>query len=102
MGIFKAYDIRGVYPSELNEEIAYKIGRAFVSFLHCKEVVVGRDARSCSPQLFEALADGITDEGSDMIDIGSFKNLESLKTNFIEIMNFSSIKSLSNWIIYFI
>ena len=70
MGIFKAYDIRGVYPSELNEEIAYKIGRAFVSFLHCKEVVVGRDARSCSPQLFEALADGITDEGSDMIDIG--------------------------------
>ncbi len=68
--IFKAYDIRGIYPSELNEEIAYKIGRAFVTFLNVKSVVVGRDARSSSPQLFKALTQGIADQGADTINIG--------------------------------
>jgi phosphomannomutase len=70
MTIFKAYDIRGIYPSELNEETAYKIGRAFVKFLNVKEVLVGQDGRISSPQLFESLARGITDQGADIIDIG--------------------------------
>ena len=68
--IFKAYDVRGIYPSDLNEEIAYKIGRAFVAFLKIKEVVVGHDGRLSSPQLFKALAKGINDQGADVIDIG--------------------------------
>jgi len=68
--IFKAYDIRGIYPKDLDEEIAYRIGRAFVIFLKTKEVVVGRDGRLSSPQIFEALTKGITDQGADVIDIG--------------------------------
>ena len=68
--IFRAYDIRGVYPGELDEETAYRIGRAFVTFLGCKEVVVGQDMRKSSPSLFESLAKGITDQGADVIDIG--------------------------------
>jgi len=70
MGIFKAYDVRGIYPEQLNEEIAYKIGRAFVEFLKCKNVVIGRDMRLSSDSLFKAITDGITDQGADVIDIG--------------------------------
>lgn len=70
-GIFKAYDVRGVYPSEIDEDTAYKIGRAFVTFLGCKKVVVGQDMRKSSPSLFEALTRGITDQGADVIDIGA-------------------------------
>lgn len=68
--IFKAYDIRGVYPEEINEDAAYLIGRAFVQFLGCKSVVVGQDMRLSSPSLFEALARGITDQGATVIKIG--------------------------------
>ncbi|MBW2992119.1 phosphomannomutase/phosphoglucomutase [Candidatus Woesearchaeota archaeon] len=68
--IFKAYDIRGVYPSEINEDIAYRIGRAFVKFLKCKNVVVGKDMRESCDKLFDALAKGINDEGADVIFIG--------------------------------
>lgn len=69
-GIFKAYDIRGIYPEQLNEETAEKIGRAFVNFLGAKKVVVGRDMRTHSKPLFEALAKGITGQGADVIDLG--------------------------------
>jgi phosphomannomutase len=69
--IFKAYDIRGVYPSELDEDAAYKIGRAFVSFLKCKTVVVGQDMRKSSPSLFKALTRGINEQGADVVDIGN-------------------------------
>lgn len=68
--IFKAYDIRGVYPEEINEDAAYLIGRAYVKYLEAKVVVVGRDMRVSSPSLFEALSRGITDQGADVIDIG--------------------------------
>ena len=68
--IFRAYDIRGIFPEELNEEIVYKIGKAFVKFMNTKEVLVGRDGRLSSPQLFEALAKGITESGADVIDVG--------------------------------
>jgi len=68
--IFKAYDIRGIYPDQLDGETARKIGHAFVRYLSCKNVVVGRDMRLSSPTLFEHLTKGITDAGSDVIDIG--------------------------------
>ncbi len=69
-GIFKAYDIRGIYGQDLTEEIAYKIGRAFVTFTGCKKVVVARDIRPHSEPLFEALAKGITEQGADVVDLG--------------------------------
>jgi phosphomannomutase len=69
-GIFKAYDIRGVYGDTLTDEIALKIGRAFATFLKCKKVVVGHDMRPHSTPLFEALAKGLTTQGADVISIG--------------------------------
>jgi phosphomannomutase len=69
-GIFKAYDIRGIYPTDLNEEIAYMVGRAFVTFLNADTVVVGRDMRTSGPQIFEAVTRGITDQGADVINVG--------------------------------
>jgi len=68
--IFKAYDIRGIYPDEINEEVAYKIGQALVGFLKTKRMVVGRDMRLSSPQLFEALVKGIASQGTNVDDIG--------------------------------
>ena len=59
--IFKAYDIRGTYPDQLNEEIAYKIGKALVEYLKPTKVAVGRDMRLSSPDLFEALVSGIVE-----------------------------------------
>lgn len=67
--IFKAYDIRGIYGEQLNEDIAYKIGRAFAVYIGSK-IVVARDNRLSSDSLFEALTRGITDEGSDVYNIG--------------------------------
>ncbi len=68
--LFKAYDVRGVYPGELNPDIAYQIGRAYVRYLKPSEVAVGRDMRISSPALASALIDGILDEGADVSDIG--------------------------------
>lgn len=67
---FKAYDIRGRVPDELNEEIAYRIGHALVTELGAKSIVVGRDMRLESPMLAQALIRGITEGGADVIDIG--------------------------------
>lgn len=68
--IFKAYDIRGVYPEDLNEEIVYLIGRALVVLTGAKTVAVGRDVRISSDSLFSALAKGISEQGADVVDIG--------------------------------
>ncbi|MCZ7592983.1 MAG: phosphomannomutase/phosphoglucomutase [Kiritimatiellae bacterium] len=68
--IFKAYDIRGIYGETLNEDLAYKIGRAFVTFLGCKTVIVGRDMRPHSVPLFEALTRGLMEQGADVVDLG--------------------------------
>ena len=68
--IFKSYDIRGIYPSELNEDTAYLIGRAFATKSGAKKVTVGCDMRLSSPTLKSALIRGITDEGADVKDIG--------------------------------
>jgi phosphomannomutase/phosphomannomutase/phosphoglucomutase len=67
---FKAYDIRGRIPSELNEDLAYKIGRAFVAFLKPRRVCVGRDIRLSSDLLCTALIRGLTDSGAEVYDIG--------------------------------
>lgn len=70
MGIFKAYDIRGIYGKDLNEALARDIGRAFVTFLKCRKVVIGHDMRPHSTPLFEALCQGITQQGAEVISIG--------------------------------
>jgi phosphomannomutase len=68
--IFKAYDVRGIYPTELNEETAYLVGRALVQFLKVPQVAVGRDMRVSSPSLAQALLRGITEQGADAIELG--------------------------------
>ena len=70
MGIFKAYDIRGVVPDELDPEKAYGIGRAVGAWLAEGPVAVGRDARVHSPEIAGALIDGLRDEGLDVQDLG--------------------------------
>lgn len=67
---FKAYDIRGELGTELNTEIAYRIGRSFAEFLQPKTVVVGGDIRETSEELKKAFAQGVMDFGADVIDIG--------------------------------
>ncbi len=67
---FKAYDIRGKVPSELNPELAYNVGRAFAIQQNAKRIVIGRDVRESSPELAESLAKGITDSGCDVMDLG--------------------------------
>lgn len=68
--LFKAYDIRGVVPDELNPDIAYRIGRALVTYLGVDNVCVGRDMRVSGQVLATALIDGIRDQGADVTDIG--------------------------------
>jgi phosphomannomutase len=69
-GIFRAYDIRGIYPDELNEAAGYAIGRAFVTFLKVDTVIVGRDMRLSGPQMFDAVTRGLMEQGADVINIG--------------------------------
>ncbi|VGO15095.1 Phosphomannomutase/phosphoglucomutase [Pontiella desulfatans] len=69
-GIFKAYDIRGIYGTDLTDEIAFKIGRAVATFLKPKKFVIGHDMRPHSTPLFEAMAKGLTMQGVDVINIG--------------------------------
>jgi len=67
---FKAYDLRGRIPDELNEDVAYRIGRAYAEFLKPKKVIVGRDIRLSSEELCKALEQGLLDSGVDVYDIG--------------------------------
>lgn len=69
-GIFKAYDIRGVYPTEINADVAEAIGRAYIEFTGAKKVAVGRDMRPHSLPLFEGLSRGMLAQGADVIDLG--------------------------------
>ena len=70
MGAFKAYDIRGVYNRDFNKETVYKVGFFLPKLLPCKYVVVGRDIRLTSPEIFEYLCKGINDAGVDVWNIG--------------------------------
>ena len=71
LSCIKAYDIRGRIPDELNEDVAWRIGRAFADTLRCENVVVGHDVRLSSPQLAAAVTAGLNDGGSAVVDIGS-------------------------------
>ncbi len=70
MSCFKAYDIRGKVPSELNEDLARRIGQAYACIVKPKQVAVGYDIRLSSPQLAEALMEGLQSQGVDVLDIG--------------------------------
>ena len=70
LSCFKAYDVRGRLPDELNNDIAYRIGRAYGEYLKPKTVVVGYDIRLTSLELSRSLIDGLTDAGTDVTDIG--------------------------------
>ncbi len=67
---FKAYDIRGKVPEEVNEELAYRIGRVFPTLFNAKKVAVGHDIRLSGPAIQEALALGLTEMGCEVYDIG--------------------------------
>jgi phosphomannomutase len=68
--VFKAYDVRGLYPSELDEEGAYAVGRAYVEHFEPRSIAVGRDMRLSSPTMAAAAIEGAADGGADVLDIG--------------------------------
>src|SRR5712691_9576522 len=68
--VFKAYDIRGIYPDELDEAGAYAIGRTYVEQFEPRSIAVGRDMRLSSPSMAEAVTRGAVDAGADVVDIG--------------------------------
>jgi phosphomannomutase len=68
--IFKAYDVRGIYPTELDEEGAYAIGRAYVEHFEPRRIAVGRDTRLSAPAMARATIEGAADGGADVVDIG--------------------------------
>jgi len=68
--VFKAYDVRGIYPTEIDEKGAYAIGRAYVEEFGPKRIAVGHDMRVSGPQMVAALTEGATDGGADVVDIG--------------------------------
>lgn len=67
---FGAYDIRGIYPEDVNEELAYRIGRSFPGLFVAKKVAVGHDIRLSGPSIRDALVKGLTESGCDVVDIG--------------------------------
>jgi len=69
-GIFKAYDIRGIYPTEINEDVARLAGRAFVAYLGARRIAVSRDMRLSSPSVAAAFIDGAREQGADVVDYG--------------------------------
>jgi len=70
VSIFKAYDIRGTYPDQIDAAMARKIGAAMVRFLGAKRLVVGRDMRTMAPEIQDAVIDGMLGQGCDVVDIG--------------------------------
>src|SRR5713226_467730 len=68
--IFSAYDVRGIYGENLTDEVAYRIGRAAALYLNVPEIAVGRDMRLSSPQLADALLQGMVDQGVNAVELG--------------------------------
>jgi phosphomannomutase len=68
--VFKAYDVRGLYPTELDEDGAYRVGRAYVEHFEPRSIAVGRDMRVSSPTMAAAVIEGAADGGADVVDIG--------------------------------
>jgi len=69
--IFKAYDIRGTYPEQFDEDAAYRIAQAYATFISPKTVALGKDVRESSPRLWDAAMKGFTDAGVNVVDIGT-------------------------------
>src|SRR5678816_378169 len=69
-GIFKAYDIRGLYPGEIDETTARQIGRGFVTYLKASRIGVSRDMRVSSPALADAFIAGALEQGASVVDYG--------------------------------
>src|SRR3974390_2162385 len=67
---FKAYDVRGRVPEELDDRLAYHIGRAYAAYLIPRRVAVGRDIRLSSAELVDALASGLMETGAEVVDLG--------------------------------
>ncbi len=82
--IFKAYDIRGVYPTEINEEAVVDIARAYVAYIKPKTVVVGRDVRTSGQSLLEAARKALIEAGVDVVDIGTI----TTEMLFFEVANY--------------
>lgn len=80
-GIFKAYDIRGIYPADINEDIAEAIGRAYIEFTGARKVVVGRDMRPHSQDLFNGITRGMIAQGADVIYLGLCSTPQSYYAN---------------------
>jgi len=68
--VFKAYDVRGIYPSELDEDGAYRIARAYTAHFEPRTVALGHDMRLSSPSMAKAAAEGIADAGADVAELG--------------------------------
>jgi phosphomannomutase len=68
--IFKAYDVRGTVPDQLDADVARRIGAAFAAWLDASRIAVGRDCRLSSPELAEAFTEGVTSRGADVVDLG--------------------------------
>jgi phosphomannomutase len=68
--VFKAYDVRGVYPTELDEDGAYRVGRAYAEHFEPRTVAVGHDMRLSAPGMYAAAVDGVADSGSDVVELG--------------------------------
>src|SRR5712664_1174034 len=81
---FKAYDVRGRIPDEINETLAYDIGRAYCALVQPQRVAVGYDIRLSSPQLAKALKRGLLDSGCDVLDIGLWGTEGSYFATFAE------------------
>ena len=68
--VFKAYDVRGLYGTELDEDGAYRVGRAYVEHFEPRRIAVGRDMRPSSVTMAAAFSEGAADGGADVLDIG--------------------------------
>jgi phosphomannomutase len=68
--VFKAYDVRGIYPSELDEDGAYRVARAYTEHFEPRSVAVGHDMRTSSPAVFAAVVNGIADAGAEVVELG--------------------------------
>jgi len=69
--IFKAYDIRGIYPGQIDGELARRVGRAFIDYLGAKRIAVGRDARASSPEIAAGFIKGARSQGAEVVDVGT-------------------------------
>ena len=67
---FSPFDIRGIYPDDVNEEVAYRVGRSLVKLFHVERAAIGRDVRLSSPELLKYAIEGMQDAGAAVMAIG--------------------------------